>query len=493
MEDAKMEFLSTGKCFKNGKKNDKIKRLEERSIIAPGKLQKLTIVSAYTDAALIKKAISQFKKNLDGRCCGHIAIYLDADSSRYYSSFDAKSTLDKLAKYIKKNFDKENSGIYLVNCSTLFHSKFILSKSTTHNQIVLGSINFTNRAFEKNEEVALSYCWENKPKHPTEESLKKKLESYVNALDCTKIPDTNKKKKTSSVRSQLLNGSLYNELKEQASFRFELHLPDDYLKHLNKKRKEKDDFPLEIRTAGSISLEFLLSAAKIETEFYGKGGTRGRKTWKNYAIETCFGFWVPNGYKTTLVEPDIAKFADQKKSALNDLYSKVNEHRNELIKSFMALMEKILNDRNQYITNQSSINDGFSQLSRDDVWMYDGKQLDSIQNDVSDWLDGIIKKLDPNNTQYENYRQRLCRGVLAVNVPDVWTEDPLSTEEFESSLYDSIKYYLSVKDKVVKKICSVIDGKIKETMPDHLASKLTQTQILEAFSNASFLIEEEKK
>lgn len=491
MEDAKMKFLSTGKCFKDNKKPTKVGYLEKSTIAASGKLQKLIIVSAYTDAALINKAISRFGKERDCRGRGHIAIYLDADSSRYYSSSKEKTRLNKLARMIKQRFDK-NSGIYLVNCSALFHSKFILSESTTHCQVVLGSINFTSRAFEKNEEIALSYCWSKKPSHPTEEALKNKLESYIGALDCSKIPNSTEKKKIFSVRSQLLNGSLYNELKEQASFRFDLHLPDEYLSYLNAKRKKNDDIPLDIKTSGSVSLEYLLQIAGIETKFYEKNVSRGRKTWKNYAIETCFGFWVPNGYKTTLVEPDIAKFADQKKSALNDLYSKVNEHRNELIKSFMALMEKILNDWNQYITNQSSINDGFSQLSRDDVWKYDEIQLDSIQNDVSDWLDGIIKKLDPNNTQYENYRQRMCRGVLAVNVPDVWTEDPLSTEELENSLYESIKYYLSVKNKVVKKICSVVGDKIQETK-SYTASTLTQNQILEAFSSASFSLEEEKK
>ncbi|MCQ2122667.1 MAG: phospholipase D family protein [Fibrobacter sp.] len=487
-----MKFLSTGKCFKDNKKPTKVGYLGKRTIEASGKLQKLIIVSAYTDAALINKAISWFGKERDCRGRGHIAIYLDADSSRYYSSSKEKTRLNELARMIKQRFDK-NSGIYLVNCSALFHSKFILSESTTHCQVVLGSINFTSRAFEKNEEIALSYCWSKKPSHPTEEALKNKLESYIGALDCSKIPNSTEKKKIFSVRSQLLNGSLYNELKEQASFRFDLHLPDEYLSYLNAKRKKNDDIPLDIKTSGSVSLEYLLQIAGIETKFYEKNVSRGRKNWKNYAIETCFGFWVPNGYKSSAVEIDIGKFANQKKNKLNDLYSKVNTNKEKLVDSFMNLMEKIKEDRKQYFKNSIGINGEYSPHNENDNWIYDREPSTSIQKDVSDWIKGITNKINPSNKRYKDYQQRLCRGVSVVNVPDVWTEDPLSTEEFESSLYDSIKYYLSVKDKVVKKICSVIDGKIKETMPDYLASKLTQTQILEAFSNASFLIEEEKK
>lgn len=468
-----MALLSTQRCIKNGTKRCGTQQLSFDSIFAEGKLQDLVIVSAFTDIDFIKKAKRRFIRNLDKRSYGRFAVYLDASASRYYSSDDVKKKLDDLAKNINNQFN-EKSGIYLVNCSALFHSKVIISESASEKKITLGSINFTNRAFEQNEEIALSFCWKSKDekeKRRNEVALKNNLEKYISSLKIEKIPIKKQQSEAPSVRSQLLKGSLYYELKEQNSFRFSLNLPDSYLKYRNKKRENDDAFPLAIKTSNAITLEYLLESLKIKLPFFEDNSLR--KKWKSYAIETCFGFWVPLGYRPC-VEKDIKKVMTDKLRKMRDLFYEVRKHKNEILNVFVEKLNIIKSDWKTFIEHSGKYDETWRLHENDDVLSL-GK----------DWLESVLTRINPEEKKYEDFRTRLCKGVGETKVPDVWSDDPASAEDFEKSLCDSIKYYLSTKNKQMKKICSAVNSVLGNDVTD-----VSDKRLLDAFCKAKFVGEE---
>lgn len=469
-----MALLSTQRCIKDETKKCGTRKLSFGSIFAEGKLQDLVIVSAFTDIDFIKKAKNKFNKNKDQRSYGRFAFYLDASASRYYSSDDVRKKLDDLAKSIKSQFN-EKSGIYLVNCSALFHSKVIISESASENKITLGSINFTNRAFEQNEEIALSFCWKSKDekeKRRNEVALKNNLEKYISSLKIEKIPIKKKLGETPSVRSQLLKGSLYYDLKEQSSFRFLLNLPDSYLKYRNKKKENDDAFPLTVKTSNAITLEYLLECLKINLPFFEDNPLR--KKWKSYAIETCFGFWVPSGYRHC-VENDIKKVMTDKLRKMKDLFYNIREHKNEMLNVFVEKINIIKSDWKTFIERSGKY---------DEIWRL--QKNDDVLGLGKDWLESILTRINPEEKKYEDFRTRLCKGVGETKVPDVWSDDPASAEDFEKSLCDSIKYYLSTKNKQMKKICSAVNFVLGNDV-----TNVSDKQVKNAFCKAKFMDEDE--
>jgi len=473
-----MSLLSTQKCVKKDiKKNVKncgTEKLIFSSIFATGKNQKLTIVSAFTDIEFIKKAMRRFKRDQDGRRkngnSGQFSIYLDASASRYFSSPEIKKSLDSMARDIRKSFN-EKSGIFLVNCAALFHSKFIISESTTHKKITLGSINFTNRAFEQNEEIALSFYWDKRVPHPNEVALENKLKKYVSSLKCEKVLFNKPTQETLSVRSQLIKGDLYYELKEQNPLRFPLNLPEDYLRHLNKKRKKSDEIPLDIKTSNAITLKNLLDDVGIKTSFFEDGITR--RNWKSYAMETCFGYWVPYGYKKA-VEKDLNKVKDEKEKKLMKLHEDIISKKGDILNCFSNRLNWILNDRKNYRQGNQS---------KSEEWLLDN--CTSPYDTGKKWLDGILEKINVKIKKYKDFRERLCKGVSSTRVPDVWNDDFTSADDFEKSLIESIRYYLSTKNKQMKKVCYTIDKILKNYSLNY--EQLKDNQIKEAFCEAEFI------
>ena len=376
-----------------------------------------------------------------------------------------------MAQDIRKSFN-ENSGIFLVNCAALFHSKFIISESTTHNKITLGSINFTNRAFEQNEEIALSFYWNKKVNRPNEEALKNKLERYVSSLVCEKIPCKKQTNGTLSVRSQLIKGDLYYELKEQNPLRYPLNLPNDYLRYLNKKRTNDDKIPLDVKTSNAITLETLLDDLEIKTSFFDDGITR--RNWKSYAVETCFGYWVPYGYKEA-VKDDLDKVKREKEKKLQKLFEDVSNRKNDILNRFSFRLEWIISDRKKY--KQES-------QSEPEKWILDDNA--NARDIGSKWLDSILYRINLKTKKYESFRERLCKGVDSTRVPDVWNDDFASAEDFEKSLVESVRYYLSTKNKQMKKICYTIDCILKKKY-SHDVEDLSDSQIKCAFCEAEFI------
>ena len=134
--------------------NPEVQQLDFESIFAKGwgnRIKYLLIASAFTDVDFINEVIDALRDKEYANMAGHLAIYLDENASHYFSNEKIKESLDKCSRRIRdhRNHFDESSGIFLVKCGALFHSKFFISESNTDCRIVLGSANFTKKAFEK--------------------------------------------------------------------------------------------------------------------------------------------------------------------------------------------------------------------------------------------------------------------------------------------------------------------------------------------------------
>ena len=437
------------------------------------RIKYLLIASAFTDVDYINKVISELRDREYADNEGHLAIYLDANASHYFSDEKIKKSLDKCARRIKdeRNHFDENSGIFLVSCGALFHSKFFISESRTVCRVVLGSVNFTKKAFEKNEEIALVFD-ANTEGNAKANKLIDSLKEYVESLKSWKIgTPIEKNVKKQSVRDLFLRGRLYRDAKEQDPLRISLNLPDEYLELLEARKKQNakqnatDDIfdYLESKTLNSLPLVTIILRAKLELPDFFSNGKKKRSSWKNYCIESCFGYWTPEEYIGE-IEESLNSISDNKEKKIKDLLGFVEEHNDALRKSFVDFIKKIQSDRR-------NIDSG--------TWAWDSLNKDEeIEGKWNVWWEKVSAKL--RDEKYEEFRKRLCRGVTYSCVPDLW-DDPVSTEEFEHSVCESIRYYLSLKDRISKKICN----KIKELLEED-CDELTD-DILEEMSDDDLL------
>lgn len=453
--------------------NPEVQQLDFDSIFAKGwgnRIKSLLIASAFTDVDFINEVIDKLREKEYANTEGRLAIFLDENASHYFSNEKIRESLDKCSRRIRdsRNHFNEDSGIFLVKCGALFHSKFFISESNTDCRIVLGSANFTKKAFEKNEEIAIAFdaATEGNAKA---NKLINALKKYVETLDAWKIGTPREKNiKSISVRDLFLKGRLYRDAKEQDPLRMSLNLPDEYLELLDarKKRNTMDDIfdYLESKTLNSLPLATIISRAKLDLpEIFVSNEKRKRSSWKNYCIESCFGFWSPEKYIEG-IEKSLDDVSGNKKGKIKDLLDFVDNHYDALQNSFVESINKIQLDRR-------NIDAG--------TWAWDSlNNVEDIKEKWKIWWEKVSTKL--SDEKYEEFRNRLCRGVAYSCVPDLW-DDPLSTEEFEHSVCESIRYYLSLKDRTSKKICNKIKELLEEDcdeLTDDILEKISDDDLL---------------
>ena len=460
-----MEFTST---IIGQTANSKISRLDLDTIFASGYgglLNSLIIVSAYTDVKYIEEIIKRFKsKTYKKRKGCHFSIYIDEKASRYNTDESIRVRLDECAKKIKRSwFLDDKSGIFLVSCGSLFHSKFIISKSNSYNKFIIGSINFTEKAFTKNEEIAVTIEADAHDQKNDENILIKTAEEYIKSLKPTQIPpqDTQSFSTTKSLRDLFLDGFLYREIKEQDPFRIQLNFPDDYLEDLVDRKKTSDDpylNSLDDKKVSTLSFARIIDIAirsKPELgkppKYFNKKKENKHYVWKQYSVECSLGYWVPCAYRKQVEDIKTEKLKENKK-LLDDLGSFITGEgvKKELKETFRKIIEAFQNDWKD-----------FEKRRKKDCYLEDWKWSDlgitEIDVQWDNWEAKIIKKL--TDKDYEKYRERLLCGVTHFSVPDLWV-DPISSVEFEDSVYESIRYSLSSKEKISKKLCAGVNKEL---------------------------------
>lgn len=445
----------------SNKLNDSTRILAEKIIpekIGNGYVRKIRIASGFTDGELILRTIKNLSKYIE-----HISFYLDLSASHYLTDKYTNEILDQAAIAIRDNdqFD-EYSGIYLVKCGSLFHSKLISCESKTKALFSIGSLNFTNNALKNNEEIMLL-----SPNVDIESDEYLEIDQYfenlwnlTNARKNSKIGHAFKVGsddldfKNKDLRSILLYGRLFFEAKEQDPFRFSLRLPDSV------KEDQSNLHPmLEAETRDSISLVALLSTPRnlgglgIEEFKNLKLDRKTKSQWKRYSVETCYGYWCPLDH-TDELEKDLNLREMRRQPYFEALLENLEDNAQDIEKVFLELIQSLK-------TRMHS-----------DEWIYSDEDTALVA--WRNWRQRIIQKWTKQSTVFK----RLIRGVDSSSVPDVWS-DPLTSKEFEESFLQSLLFYWSKNgnNKIANKIKLALeleDTNLEEMEIDDLQKRIEQ-------------------
>jgi len=378
-----------------------------------GKIKEIVIISAYFDLETIDWIYEYVKTNNKIK----VQIFIDRYSSKVFSNDDIYKKLTKAPK---------NIDIFLVTSGKLFHSKLYYIKSDKKIKISIGSLNFTYNAFQKNEEILNEYLEE----VIKENEYVKDIEQYISNLKekSEKITSEIKNHHTNdNLRSLLLNGLIYYESKEQESVSFKLKLPND-LKQIG----TDIDSTLEANIVDSLTLERLVQESPSLKEITFPQKDNSQSKWKDYCIETCYGYWSPSYFHEAL-DKDLKDREKRRKPYFDEIKKLLQSNEVALEKAFLKVCKKIKKN-----------------LKNNSNWDYSNKQ--TAKKAWKNWRNTLLKKL--NN---KNFYNRLILGVSKVSPPDVWS-DVIASEEFENSFLDSIIYRWSkeskqlTSNKIAKKI-----------------------------------------
>lgn len=488
--------------------------------LADGQLTKCLIVSAYTDIAQIK-AMLKILKNKASKKGALVQFFFDRGASKYSI---IKNDLDKLNNKIKDSF-ANNSGIYFVSCTGLFHSKIIYTESLTNIKILIGSINFTQNAFNVNEEVALVENY-SKPKitrSKKRKKNKKKQEHRPKFIDPIFEYIQNLKTKSNpvpcelgytynSLRNRLLDGKIFKRVTETDPFTFYLNLSNETLKRLSSNNKDNNNTStselsdyLDDTKDNSISIKKLLG--RKEDKKSDSLSKKERAQLKRYSLESSYGFWVPREY-CDKVEDSLMASKEKKEKALNNYISILEKNCSETEKdpantseNSRINIEKGFKKFLCILTNEfiSSYQNGTSQ----EISLPQSDSIESKLNSCKELLNiddrEIITKLESRWENWfknlkekfcipyeekevydqkhidacENLKKKLSTNLYGYPTPDIWN-DIDAAGSFEKSIIDSIDYLLHrkgnkpaiIKDLIGNATCDT-DEEITKLLINH--------------------------
>lgn len=306
-----------------------------------GSIRQIVIISAYLDLNIVEELIDYIENSYDERVYPILKIYTDCSSSGFFSNDVITKKYKELSIKIN-DFCSDDSGLFLVRFGKLFHSKCFVIQSNKYQKIIIGSLNFTRKGLNENEELILSGVSERNRKTNITKISNKIINEYTKELDVRSQKVTDgliHKFSPLFLRHILLEGNIYYELKENDPFRFKLRLPKEII----------DVDAQQIHPLLDGAIRDSISVVGLITQSKAQGGL-GKKvpkkkgsnlSWKKYCVETCYGFWNPNFYTEEMNEviddrknirlphyEKIVDILDKKKSSINDRFNNFVEELN---------------------------------------------------------------------------------------------------------------------------------------------------------------------
>lgn len=336
-----------------------------------GKVRSVDVISAYTDIDFINKILDYILENGNKVDKPHFSIHLDYHASGYSSNKDVRTELDKIAKTVKNKFYNK-SGVYLVKTGQLFHSKCIISKSRTSINLLIGSINFTDYGFSKNEEMVLSgQALEGGSSYVNR--LVNQIWDYIEQIPSEQVGCGEFNIKPLSLRQVLLDGEMYYEQKENDPFGFPLNIPDKIL-DINQGINRL----LSAKINNTISLEHIIFETK-ELNNLLSSKANSKLSWKKFCIETCYGFWAPTDERENIANV-IKEKLKIRSPYYESLFNVINNHKNSIRKQ----IKQVAQDIEKYVTRKNIRDDNGDSI------LWSGEEtLDAWD----DWYDRLEDKL----------------------------------------------------------------------------------------------------
>ena len=450
-----IRFFST-KLYSKAKEMDcydyndyPINRLSIDSIW-PQKSKKITrcvVVSAYTDCEWIDQIVKYVEENKNKKSV-EFRFYLDFYASKFSILREVKERLIDVNKRIRE-IDPEG-GIFLVKNFQLFHSKIIITQTEKLYKVIVGSINFTQKAFDKNEEIALVDDFDNPKNYPY---YTWQIELYLEKLNAVakNVSEIDENEGHNSLRSRMMDGVLYWKNSEYKPFSFNLGLSASLLNKISIFFNYNENSPLEKywnRVYPSSLPVGKLFKNDLDKESKDPQGEKVK--WKYLSLETPYGFWVPREY-VKLVEESISKQSMKAEKKLNTFCKGIKDNEDIIETNFFEFYNALKSECDKIENMDQKDSNAISNMeSRWKEWFDRLKKKIGIQDDKNK----SPKEIEKIKSLSQKFLKRLCRSYIQESVPDIWN-DEIAVQEFEDNIVDYIRYSSQCKESkpwIVKQI-----------------------------------------
>lgn len=371
-----------------------------------GKIKKIYIASAYFDTDVIYDIKNHLKDQVSASGCDFVVFTDQCTVNAKLKDKTLRKKYLSLSTRLKNEFSPF-SGIFSVkNKGKLFHSKIFFIETTKYIKVFLGSMNFTERGIHSDENEEIIFEFEKDITRNYQLILE--IENYFKKLKENSVllneqKDSNITENYSSARDFFLSGEVFFEFSNSGLFNFSLGIPDNVKKGVSELHSSLVDVVQD-------NIDVLKKVCSVERK-------RSRESWKQYAIETPYGYWAPKEFLDYLYE-----ILDEKASVKSELLkiTKKLADKKEVDKIMMPYFQEISESIRQKFPYCDWSHEKL--ISRWDKWYL--KLLKKIENDT----DG----------EFNLMLERYILGVNSCSLPDFW-EDTYLRENFESCFLDSLE------------------------------------------------------
>jgi len=386
--------------------------------------EQITIIAAYYSIGFLENIFDKVNKTKRKKCILNL-VFNGFSGQRLQ---EQHNELKKLKTHLKdKGFS--TISIFLNRETTLFHTKLYFIKNDTGSKWFAGSANASFAAFERNEEILFKSS-------SKINSIKQYITDVIEDSTLIENIDLNE-----TVESNIIGffrtGSIYFKPNNQLSFTFsEFKLPDwveDRISTIEERPRNTNPG----KAWGSYNLKLSLGLKNDDEN--KKASQVSLKPW---SIETCYGYWVPNKYRS-IVNESVKQRSKSIKEKLEEILS--------LLKS--RGVESLVGDYSDYLNDAKNI------LEENDIdYSIDEAEL---TGKYEKFIERIISKLsDPQRLD------KLCLPLVSTGMPEIW-EDNLAYDDFSESFYEYIhSCLLGHKPRVVSSVIEKMEIDVDSNSDD---------------------------
>lgn len=297
--------------------------------------------------------------------------------------------------------------IYLNHENAMFHTKLFKFYRPRKYRYFVGSANLSNSAFQRNEELVLSF-----------RRMQPQLDRYIENVmeNSTLVSDFSLRgEDLGELEEFLQSGVLFYKPNTQLNFTFhELDMPKDVEERLSM-LSERPVHTNPGTAWGAYNLKRAIKARLPNLEAAEVSEEKMRRlSISRWAIETCYGYWVPSAYIAE-VQKKVAMVSNQKKDSLLALRDAIHS----------IGLEALLDDYRHYLTDVVTI------LSNARIdWRPDSRLLQRF----SRYLNRLVQKLE-----HETFVERFCRPLVQSFLPEMW-DDSYAKMDFLDSFCEFVEY-----------------------------------------------------
>ncbi|HIE02445.1 MAG TPA: hypothetical protein EYP59_19535 [Thiotrichaceae bacterium] len=272
------------------------------------------------------------------------------------------------------------------------------------------------------------------------------------------IKNLQRNPRNSNLRDLLLNGYLWNEIRENETLSIDLKIDPEFRKTVSKKHPALEDI-----TSNTLKIEKLIATdGKLKSLIELPEKRTTRSSWKRYCIYTDYGYWSPINFKER-IDNEVAK----------------KDNSTEYYKALVAIIQN----------NGDALRDAFLKFCTElkehvggDDW-----ELSNDEAAKEHWKNKyeiLLKKLENQKLENQKFIRRLSNKIDYASVPDLWN-DEIASKEFEDSFLEEI-LYISNKDRykndVVERIENLFDN-VRETNFNEKSTKELKKSLEDALKN----------